>query len=343
MPKIIISYRRSDSDVFAGRIRDRLAGRYGDAAVFMDIDDIPFGIDFRQHIKGALAASDVVIAIIGSRWLGVGKSGNARIQDEADPVRIEVEAALQNGIPVIPVLVGDTKMPKPAQLPETLKDFAFLNAATVDTGRDFHPHMERLLRSIDHILGDAKNEEQPGSTKEAARTERMPERASRRNQPVTILTIGVLVVVLGIGLVQFLPSVLAPKVEPSPPAPQTTLRLPTPTPQQVAPAPASQQVAPTPASQQLAATPPGLPALPVIPAEGLSFSCQDARSPVEVVICGDAELARKDRLLTELAEFLKGRRPSDEKLKSEHAAWQGAEAPVFWLASTMPTMCRSPN
>ena len=55
MPRITISYRRADSDAIAGRIRDRLARHYGDRAVFMDIDNIPFGIDFREHIKGELA------------------------------------------------------------------------------------------------------------------------------------------------------------------------------------------------------------------------------------------------------------------------------------------------
>lgn len=152
MAHIVISYRRADTDSFAGRIRDKIAERFGAESVFMDIDNIPFGRDFRSHIKDALGTSDVVIVVIGDKWLGSGKSGHARIQEETDPVRIEVETALQKGIPVIPVLSGDTRMPKPAQLPETLKDLAFINAATVDTGRDFHPHMERVLRSIDAIL-----------------------------------------------------------------------------------------------------------------------------------------------------------------------------------------------
>jgi uncharacterized protein YecT (DUF1311 family) len=152
MAHIVISYRRADTDSFAGRIRDKIADRFGTESVFMDIDNIPFGRDFRSHIKDALGASDVVIVVIGDKWLGSGKSGHARILEETDPVRIEVETALQKGIPVIPVLSGDARMPKPTQLPETLKDFAFINAATVDTGRDFHPHMERVLRSIEAIL-----------------------------------------------------------------------------------------------------------------------------------------------------------------------------------------------
>jgi formylglycine-generating enzyme required for sulfatase activity len=150
VPKIAISYRRADTEVMAGRIRDRLADRYGDEAIFMDIDNIPFGKDFRAHIREAVAKSDVLLVIVGQRWLGT-RGGNRRIDDETDFVRLEVETALSNAIPIIPVLVGAARMPQPAQLPESLKNFAFLNAAPVDTGRDFHQHIERLIRGIDQM------------------------------------------------------------------------------------------------------------------------------------------------------------------------------------------------
>ena len=67
MPKIAISYRRADTEVMAGRIRDRLALRYGEDAVFMDIDNIPFGKDFRAHISDAIVQSDILLVIVGQR------------------------------------------------------------------------------------------------------------------------------------------------------------------------------------------------------------------------------------------------------------------------------------
>src|SRR5207253_2430253 len=70
MPRITISYRRDDSGVITGRIFDRLTGHYGREAVFRDIDDIPPGVDFRKHISGILDASDIVLAIVGPRWVG---------------------------------------------------------------------------------------------------------------------------------------------------------------------------------------------------------------------------------------------------------------------------------
>ena len=106
MAKIILSYRRADSDLVAGRMHDRLAKQYGNDSVFIDVDNIPVDQDYRQHIKDALTESDVLIVIVGPKWLGGSKRGQARIHDADDPVRVEVETALTNGIPIIPVLIG---------------------------------------------------------------------------------------------------------------------------------------------------------------------------------------------------------------------------------------------
>ena len=152
MAHITISYRRADSDAIAGRIRDRIAAHFGDESVFMDIDSIPFGFDFREHIQEALAQNDILVAIIGPKWLGPGKGAGLRIMELTDPVRIEIETALKHGSAIIPVLVGGAVMPEPTELPEGLKDLAFRNAAEVDAGRDFNQHMERLIRSMDFIL-----------------------------------------------------------------------------------------------------------------------------------------------------------------------------------------------
>ena len=68
MANIIISYRRSDSAAIAGRIRDRLAEYYGADAVFMDIDSIPFGIDFRQQIQEVVTKNHMMLVLIGPKW-----------------------------------------------------------------------------------------------------------------------------------------------------------------------------------------------------------------------------------------------------------------------------------
>ncbi len=155
MPKISISYRRADSEAMTGRIFDRLIVHYGKDAIFRDIDDIPVGTDFRVHINEVLRSTHILLAIVGPAWLGAVPGANERIQEEADPVRVEVETALRRRVPVIPVLIGNTRMPGSDQLPPSLKDFAFRNAVKIDTGQDFDYHMDRLIKAMDGILNQA--------------------------------------------------------------------------------------------------------------------------------------------------------------------------------------------
>jgi rhodanese-related sulfurtransferase len=151
MPKITLSYRRKDSDAITGRIRDRMVEHFGQKAVFMDIDSIPLGIDFRKQIQEVLRENQVLLAVIGPNWTGPVANGPARIFDPSDPVRIEVETALRSGIPTIPVLVGGATMPSPAELPDSLKELPFYNAAEVSSGLDFHAHVDRLIRAVEQI------------------------------------------------------------------------------------------------------------------------------------------------------------------------------------------------
>jgi tetratricopeptide (TPR) repeat protein len=148
MPTIIVSYRREDSRHITGRIVDRLEQHYGKGQVFMDIDAIPYGMDFRQHLRNMLDRCDVLVAVVGPHWIGADASGQPRISDPTDWVRIEIETALSKDIPVIPVLIDRAHMPKPHELPESLRDFAYRQGADLDTGRDFHPHMDRLIHAI---------------------------------------------------------------------------------------------------------------------------------------------------------------------------------------------------
>jgi hypothetical protein len=177
MTAIAISYRRSDAAPIAGRIFDRLSAHYGDHAVFMDIDKIPFGVDFRSHIREILLRSDVLIAVIGCDWLGRNAAGGIRMQEEADPVRVEIETALEKKIPIIPVLIDGAKMPESSELPATFGNFAYLNAADVSSGRDFRVHLERLIGAIDRMTT-------PNASPHASSVERSNPRAVRPHAAV---------------------------------------------------------------------------------------------------------------------------------------------------------------
>lgn len=160
---IILSYRRDDSADISGRIFDRLVQHFGADRVFIDIDSIPAGVDFHDHIHSALDNCGALLAVIGKGWSGPRRGRGSRIMDAEDWVRLEVETALTSKIPVIPVLVGHAELPTSGQLPETLAALQRRNAVSVDSGRDFHPHMNRLIGDIERLLG---NEAPPQPTAE---------------------------------------------------------------------------------------------------------------------------------------------------------------------------------
>jgi hypothetical protein len=149
---IMISYRRSDSGPITGRICDRLRTHFGSDRVYMDVDSVPIGIDYRAHINDFMSGCDVLLAVIGPHWLGIGEVGKRRIDDPTDLVHLEVANALKRNVLVIPLLIDRTDMPGPKDLPEDLKDLTFRNALRVDGGVDFHHHVDRLTTAIEAAI-----------------------------------------------------------------------------------------------------------------------------------------------------------------------------------------------
>jgi TIR domain len=163
MAGIAISYRREDTGWITGRIFDRLKNYYENPAnadtkeksvVFLDYDSTPVGVDFRNYIKRIFDDCDVLLAVIGPRWMGDDGTGKPRLAHSDDWVRIEIETALKKNIPVIPVLIDRTPMPTKETLPEDLQDLIYRQAAVIDTQIDFNSHMERLIRQIDRLVGE---------------------------------------------------------------------------------------------------------------------------------------------------------------------------------------------
>ena len=147
---ITINYRRADSADEADRIYDSLVQKFGRDGVFKDVDTIPFGVDFREYLNEAVSKCSVLLAVIGKDWLTISdEAGNRRLDDPADFVRIEIEAALARGIPVVPILVQGASMPKADDLPSTLEGLAYRNGLPVRHDPDYHRDIDRLIRGIE--------------------------------------------------------------------------------------------------------------------------------------------------------------------------------------------------
>lgn len=167
MQTIALSYRRDDSQAITGRLFDRLSAHFGRDTVFRDIDSISPGTDFRLQVEEALRHCGVLVAVIGRAWRGSIRSGRARILDETDPVRIEIEIALRQGVPIIPVLVGATRMPSADQVPESIRSLLFRHGCRIDPGEDFDHHADRLIREIERSVIGMRKAPPPAHADEA--------------------------------------------------------------------------------------------------------------------------------------------------------------------------------
>src|SRR4029077_14884876 len=174
-PMIAISYRREDSLPIAGRLYDRLQAKFGKQNVFMDFDSIRPGLDFREQIKQTIEGANLVIAMIGPHWAGEQPNASRRIDDPDDFVRLEIAYALKCGIPVIPVLINNTPLPKRENLPPDIEGLVFRHALPLDSGLDFHQHTDRLISGICDVLPSDKK---PGV--------RRGLRPARENEPLSV-------------------------------------------------------------------------------------------------------------------------------------------------------------
>jgi len=168
MRAIFISYRRDDSEGQAGRLYDDLSRTFGDSSVFMDVTAIEPGLDFRKVIDHNVASCGVLLAVIGPGWLDAkDESGQRRLDNPMDFVRLETASALKRDIPVVPVLVRGARMPRADQLPPDLGELAYRNGLELTHAR-WDSDVEVLVKALHrHIKDEAPAPEQtprPAST-----------------------------------------------------------------------------------------------------------------------------------------------------------------------------------
>lgn len=153
MAGIFISYRREDTQGWVGRLAQRLKASFPEVQVFHDIAAIRPGEDFAVAIERALSSCQVLLAVIGPRWLSAQTpEGQRRIDDPADYVRIEIATALARPILVVPVLLGGAAMPKAANLPEALQPLARRQGHELSDKR-WDYDCEQLLPVLGEALG----------------------------------------------------------------------------------------------------------------------------------------------------------------------------------------------
>jgi TIR domain len=148
MATVFISYRRETAAGEARALFNDLIARWGKESVFMDVDSIALGRDFRSALQNILRSCDLMLVIIDKDWAGIeDEGGRNRLADPGDYVRIEVETALKRDIAVAPVLVKGAHMPAAEKLPAEIRELVYRQGFEIAHSR-WESDVQEMIRRL---------------------------------------------------------------------------------------------------------------------------------------------------------------------------------------------------
>lgn len=137
---IYVCARLPQAISFSQQIIDDLARHFGTSHVF--------GVQRLQ--PASLRNCDAVVVLIDSSWLGgLGSRGLTFLSDPADPIRLILLVASQQGMLIVPVLLGNAKMPSAEDLPEVLRFLHYRNALTIRYDARWAQDASRVWRELE--------------------------------------------------------------------------------------------------------------------------------------------------------------------------------------------------
>ncbi|HKP73829.1 MAG TPA: TonB family protein, partial [Pyrinomonadaceae bacterium] len=133
--------------------------------------------DFVEAIREAVGACEILIALIGKDWLESAGANGRRLDNPKDFVRLEIAAALERDVRVIPVLVQEARMPNPEELPEDLSRLSHRNAVELSDAR-WKYDVDQLIDVMERILA----RQRAARGKAAGETQRLEAEAARKRE-----------------------------------------------------------------------------------------------------------------------------------------------------------------
>jgi hypothetical protein len=199
MRKIFICYRRADAEYAAGALGRELRRHFGEEQVFRDKEDIAGGEAWKQKVLAAIDRDSALLVLIGREWTASGSSGQRRIDDPHDPIRMELHDGLRDGATIIPVLLENAVMPTADELPPDLARLADYNALKLhDT--DWQYNLQRIITTLEKAGFTPVAGAGPGGvTSDAPATAPPPPPPGRWNTKAVVAAALVLLTLAGLG------------------------------------------------------------------------------------------------------------------------------------------------
>lgn len=149
--KIFICYRRADIEL-ARTIERQLTEKFGADTVFLDIDSIRGGEEWKKSILKALKDNPIVVTLITTKW-NSRRSGHPKLMNVNDHVRFEIETALGQGLPVVPVVYERAYLPKENHLPLAMQPILKFQKISLSQ-ESWKNDSEKLIKAISSLLGE---------------------------------------------------------------------------------------------------------------------------------------------------------------------------------------------
>lgn len=169
MPHVFISYRTGDEESSATLIDQDLSRRFGTENIFRASKSIPPGADYERELLTAVRRSDVLVPVIGARWLtAVDRQGRRALNNRSDWIRREIAEALACGVTVIPVLVGATNRLRKQDLPPTLAPLANCQYRRFNH-RNADADLDRIAEAVATAAPDLVEIDSPSPAEDSAK------------------------------------------------------------------------------------------------------------------------------------------------------------------------------
>lgn len=130
--RVFVTHRPGDGEATALTVSRYLSDLIGERNVFHAGRPLWPGAASDGEPPRDVGRGDVLVAVIGARWLGAPGTGGRALDDPGDRVRRELALALSRQVRVVPVLVDDARPPTGGDLPDVLAGLALRRFVRLD-------------------------------------------------------------------------------------------------------------------------------------------------------------------------------------------------------------------
>ncbi len=160
MSSIFVNYRKNPHGTAVAAIADALQSYFGAEEVFID-NGIPSGDRYPATLELRLQTCTVLIVVIHEGWVDAFK-----VPRRKDWVLHEIKSALDRGIHVIPVPIGDAVLPTWEELPAEIGELAQRQAAPIRAA-GYSADLNGLIRQLEnHVVPAAAPSESTAPRKQ---------------------------------------------------------------------------------------------------------------------------------------------------------------------------------